>query len=82
MLRFDSLEQLGEWARRYGAQELALGQDGSVRGVSFAHGTRADVQDGSDPDPDAPETIRPRSDVDVAAENLLRGYRPKGGAGA
>lgn len=80
MLRFDSLEQLGEWAHRYGAQELHLGDNGRVSMVRFA---RADVQDGSPDAPDVPETIRPRSDVDVAAENLLRGYhRAKGGAGA
>ena len=79
MLRFDSLEQLGEWAQRYGVQELHLGEDGRVSMVRFARG---DVPDGSPDAPDVPETIRPRSDVDMAAENLLRGYRPKGGAGA
>lgn len=79
MLRFDSLEQLGEWAVRYGVQELHLGEDGRVSMVRFAAVAHGVSPDGLD---DAPEAARPRSDVDVAAENLLRGYRPKGGAGA
>lgn len=78
MLKFDSLEELGQWAEKHRVTRLDLGESGEIRGVSFAEPLVAISPVSSTEDEDDEEALS--SPMDQALGFFLN--KKKGGAHA